>query len=133
MITAVDTNILIDVFSNDGQYGSSSAKALRDCIHAGALVFCEIVLAETATVFEEKEALDHALKILPISFSSMTEESSLYAAEIWRSYRNAGGQKKRMVADFLIAAHATCQCDRLLSRDRGFYKVHFKELELIEP
>jgi predicted nucleic acid-binding protein len=45
----------------------------------------------------------------------------------------ASEQRKRMVADFLIAAQATCQCDRLLSRDRGFYKVQFKELVQIQP
>ncbi len=133
MITALDTNILIDVFSNDPTFGTASAKAIRDCIREGALVICEIVLAETATVFSEKTILEDALNTLPISFSSMTEESSLYAAEIWRSYRNAGGLRKRMVADFLVAAHATCQCDRLLSRDRGFYRTHFSDLTLIEP
>ena len=81
----------------------------------------------------DKKVLDHALNTLPMTFLPMSEESSLYAADIWRSYRNAGGLRKRMVADFLVAAHATCQADRLLSRDRGFYRTHFQNLKLIEP
>jgi predicted nucleic acid-binding protein len=133
MITAIDTNILIDIFTNDPKFGTTSSDALRDCIQSGSLVICEIVLAETATTFSDKKVLDHALNTLPMTFLPMSEESSLYAADIWRSYRNAGGLRKRMVADFLVAAHATCQADRLLSRDRGFYRTHFQNLKLIEP
>ncbi|MBT6615766.1 MAG: PIN domain-containing protein, partial [Deltaproteobacteria bacterium] len=96
MITAIDTNILIDIFSDDPEFGSASTKALRECIQEGALVICEIVLAETATVFSDIRILDQALKTLPISFLAMTEESSLYAARSWRSYRDAGGGRKRM-------------------------------------
>ena len=75
MITAIDTNILIDIFSNDPSFGSASAKSLRDCIQDGAIVICEIVSAETATVFSDREILDDALNTLPISFSPMTEET----------------------------------------------------------
>jgi len=133
MITAIDTNILIDVFTDDRVYGTSSANALRKCLQSGALVVCDIVLAETATAFTDRELLNHAFRKLQIRFLPMTEESALYAADIWRAYRSSGGKRKRMIADFLIAAHATCQCDRLLSRDRGFYRTYFHELTLFEP
>lgn len=120
MITAVDTNVLLDIFTNNPQFGIASAKALRESIQSGALAICEIVLAETATLFEEVSVLESALKKLSISFSPMSEKSAIYAAAIWRSYRKAGGQRQKMEVDFLIAAHEKCRCDRLLSRDRGF-------------
>lgn len=133
MITAIDTNVLIDVFTNDRVFGTSSANALRDCLQSGALVVCDIVLAETATAFADRSRLDYAMQKLQIRFLPMTEESALYAADMWRAYRSSGGKRKRMIADFLIAAHATCQCDRLLSRDRGFYRSYFNELTLFKP
>lgn len=133
MITAVDTNILIDIFNDDPSFCRVSTELLKKCISEGAIVICDIVLAEVATMFYDQIDLKNALQNLQIVFSPMSEESSLFAAKIWRSYRQSGGSRKRLVSDFLIAAHATCQCDRLLSRDRGFYRNYFKNLCLIDP
>jgi hypothetical protein len=49
----------------------------------------------------------------------------------WKKYRNSGGQRNRVLADFLIGANAQIHADRLLTRDRGFYKKYFKKLKLI--
>ncbi len=132
MITGVDTSILLDIF-NDPLFCRDSAGALRQCMSQDAVVICDIVLAETATMFSDQTLLKDTLNTLQIRFSPMNEESSLLAAEIWQSYRQSGGPRKRMVADFLIAGHAACQCDCLLTRDRGFYRNHFGNLFLIEP
>jgi predicted nucleic acid-binding protein len=55
------------------------------------------------------------------------------AGNVWKDYRSQGGSRSRMVADFLIGAHAQIECDRLLTRDRGFYRKYFKGLKVIEP
>ncbi len=51
----------------------------------------------------------------------------------WREHRRRGGGRDRVVADFLIGAHAAISADRLLTRDRGFYKDDFSSLAIVDP
>ena len=67
------------------------------------------------------------------SFLSMERAAAMVAGETWRLYRSRGGKRRRVIADFLIAAHAQAQCDRLLTRDRGFYREYFKTVRLVDP
>ncbi|MFZ2049442.1 MAG: type II toxin-antitoxin system VapC family toxin [Solirubrobacteraceae bacterium] len=133
MITAVDTSVLLDVFAADAQFGASSAAALRSCIAEGSLIACEVVWAETSAAFPDTQTADQALSRLRIDFSTLDAATALNAGEAWRVYRRAGGTRERVIADFLIAAHALANADRLLTRDRGFYRHYFKELQILDP
>jgi predicted nucleic acid-binding protein len=133
MITAVDTNVLLDVFGTDANFGLLSAEALRRCLSEGSLVASEVVWAEAASVFGVAARFQEAMHKLPATFSPMTDAAALRAAEIWRRYRSAGGSRGRIVADFLIGAHALSAADRLLTRDRGFYRRHFAGLKILNP
>lgn len=68
-----------------------------------------------------------------VEYSAMESRSAHIAGRAWKSYRNSGGARSRMLGDFLIAGHAQAQADRLLTRDRGFFRNHFTDLEVIEP
>jgi len=133
LITAIDTNVLIDVFRNDPTHAKLSADALRRCLREGQIVACDIVWAELAGLFKSIESLKGAMRELPISYSPMNEDSAFRAGDAWRSYRAKGGSRAKVIADFLIAAHAQVQCDRLLTRDRGFYRAYFPKLRLMNP
>ena len=63
----------------------------------------------------------------------LTSEAHFLASRVWRAYRKQGGQRARILTDFLIGAHAHVQASRLPSRDRGFYGKLFPKLSLIDP
>ncbi|MGD0075555.1 MAG: type II toxin-antitoxin system VapC family toxin [Candidatus Binataceae bacterium] len=133
MITAIDTNVLLDVFGADPRFGPGSSEALRRCLREGALIASEVVWVETATVFGDAGRFRDAMHKLPVSFSPMTEAAAIKAAEAWRRYRAGGGPRDRIAADFLIGAHALIAADRLLTRDRGFYRRYFAGLRVVDP
>ena len=133
MITAVDTNVLLDILGADPTFGPSSAHALRTAVRQGQLLACEVVWAEVAGSFATAAAAQNALKLLNLEFSSLTADAALVAGAAWKSYRGHGGPQTRVAADFLTGAHALLQADRLLTRDRGFYRAHFKRLTILDP
>ena len=133
MITAVDSNVLLDVMGADPTFGPPSANALRTALREGQLIACEVVWAEVAGSFASANAAQNALKPLNLEFSALTIEAALEAGLAWKAYRQSGGARTRVVADFLIGAHAIFHADRLLTRDRGFYRSCFKRLKILDP
>ncbi len=132
MITAVDTNVLLDVFVADSRFAVMSAEALRSCLLEGSLVASDVVWAEAATVFTDPVRFRATMQKF-VTFSAMTEEAAERAAEAWRNYRASGGKRDRIAADFLIGGHAQVSSDRLLTRDRGFFRSHFRGLKVLDP
>ena len=128
MITAVDTNVLLDVFLPDDQFGPKSGEWLRDAYDAGALLVCDIVYAELAPVFRDRRALDRALRTINATVSPINSAIAYDAGRRWMGYRQAGGPRKRIITDFLIGAHAVAVAETFLTRDRGFYGTYFPEL-----
>jgi predicted nucleic acid-binding protein len=133
VITAVDTSVLLDVFGADPIFGPRSKEALRACIQQGAIIACEVVWAEVAGIFPTVEHAQEALARLEVGFSSITEPTALDAGRVWRQYRRRGGQREHMVPDFLVGSHALHQAERLLSRDRGYYRDYFTGLLILDP
>ena len=130
MITAVDTNILLDVFLPDKKFASGSSELLKLAYDEGALVICDIVYAELVPQFEKRSMLDSTLSTISVSLSSIDKDVAFLAGERWKVYSKSGGKRKRIITDFLIGAHAMIKAERFLTRDRGFYKSYFSDIRI---
>jgi predicted nucleic acid-binding protein len=133
MRTAVDSSVLLDVAVGDPRFGEKSRTALRVAYDAGALIACEVVWAEVRACYRSHDELKNALAGVGVRFEPLSAEAALLAGRLWRESGKEQTHGKRVVADFLIGAHAIVQSDALLTRDRGFYRRHFSGLKVIEP
>ncbi len=134
MRTAVDSSVLLDVVVNDPRFSPASEAALRSAMALGVLVLGECVLAEIRPAFRAGD-IEQFLEDWMIDFTPSSQGSALLAGEMFARYlsRRPRAKASRVVPDFLIGAHASTHADRLLARDRGYYRDYFKDLVLVEP
>jgi predicted nucleic acid-binding protein len=133
LITAADSNVLLDLLTGSPKHGPQSATALRQAASEGALIASPAVWAEVVGAYDDVRSVTARLDRLGIELVSDDREVAIAAGRVYRAYRIAGGTRRRILPDFLIGAHAMIHADRLLTRDRGFYRAHFSRLVIMEP
>jgi predicted nucleic acid-binding protein len=132
MRTALDSSVLLAIFN--GEDGAERwLDALIEARREGQLVLCEVVYAEIAPAFPAKKELDSVLEKLGAQLDPLMEEAAWLAGLTFKTYRQAGGPRRFMIPDFLIAAHAQVQADCLVAIDRGYLRSCFPELDLLVP
>lgn len=133
MLTAVDSSVVLDVITDAPAHAEASEKALRRAAGEGGLIICECVLAEIRPAFAKTREIEHFLSDWQLRFIPSSRESALLAGELFATYLKRGGTGGRVIADFLIGAHARLHADRLLARDRGYLRDYFSRLKLLVP
>jgi predicted nucleic acid-binding protein len=133
MITAIDTNVLLDILIPDQRFLAQSSRGVQDAATEGSLVISDPVYAELCVHFDKQSECDEFLEDNDIRTEALSRPASFLASRAWRTYRQQGGKRTRILADFLIGAHAQLHASRLLTRDRGFYRSMFPSLRLVDP
>ena len=129
----VDTNILLDIFTDDATWRSWSEQAVRNALVAGIVGINPIVYAETSLAFADTSALDRHLDTLMLERLPLPYGAAFRAGRAFLRYRRAGGKRSSPLPDFYIGAHAETEDLTLLTRDVGRYRSYFPSLKLVTP
>jgi hypothetical protein len=132
-VIAVDSSVLLDLLGGDERFADAAEVSISDALAVGDVVVCDAVVAEVQTMLETRETAMDSLSSLGIRHLATSEQAAVRAGHMQRRYRDRGGRRERVMADFLIGAHALLQTDGLITRDAGFYRDYFKGLKVIVP
>jgi len=132
-VTLVDTNVLLDVLTNDSQWVGWSIGQLDVAALKGPLVINDIVYAELSVRFDAIEALDTVLNEVGLVLTPTPRAALFLAAKAFQRYRTAGGAKSNVLPDFFIGAHAAVAGPSLLTRDTKRYRTYFPKVDLVAP
>lgn len=131
MILAVDTSVLLTIFKGEATAERWVKLIARSNRGTNQVVACDVVAAETSSLFPSATAYETAMEELGVVFSPVAASAAVRAGRIFRDYRRAGGPREFMIPDFLIGAHASEQADALAAIDRGYLRRYFKPLKLM--
>ena len=129
----VDSNVLLDVLTEDERWFDWSATALESAATRSRLCINPLIYSEVSVGFERIEALDAALPPSMISRLPLPWEAGFLAGKAFFQYRRRGGVRSAPLPDFYIGAHAAIAGLPLLTRDARRYRTYFPTLELIAP
>jgi predicted nucleic acid-binding protein len=131
--TLVDSNVLLDIATEDRTWCAWSADALASAANEGPLVINAIVYAEVSIGFSTIEELDDALPPEVYEREQLPFEAGFLAGKAFFAYRRRGGARPVLLPDFYIGAHAAINGHRVLTRDAQRYRAYFPTVQLLSP
>jgi predicted nucleic acid-binding protein len=129
----VDSNVLLDVATNDPNWSDWSGRALAESAEHTTLMINPIIYAEVSIGYTTIEALDAALPATLYQREALPWEAGFLAGKCFLQYRRRGGLRNSPLPDFYIGAHAAIGRLALLTRDAARYRSYFPKLEILAP
>lgn len=130
---ALDSSVLFDILIGDAVYAEASEQCIGDALAREDVVVCDAVVAEVQAMLDTSVSLMDTLTSLGIRYLPTQEATAMRAGHMNKRFRARSGKRERVVADFLIGAHALLQCDGLITRDEGFFRDYYKGLKVVVP
>ncbi|WHO75564.1 type II toxin-antitoxin system VapC family toxin [Rhizobium sp. BT03] len=132
-MTLVDTNVLLDLVTDDPKWSDWSIAQLEAASIEGPLLINDVIYAELAVRYERIEALEAFVEEAGLEMRPIPKPALFLAGKVFTQYRKAGGTRTGVLPDFFIGAHAAVHQLPLLTRDVGRYRSYFPSLKLIAP
>ena len=129
----VDSNVLLDVLTDDATWANWSRGRIADAAEAGGAFASPVAYAEASVGFRSVEAFDAALARLRVEVQQIPRAALFLAAKVHQAYRRRGGARAAILPDFLVGAHAAVARLPLLTRDARRYRTNFPTVRLIAP
>ncbi|NET60841.1 MAG: type II toxin-antitoxin system VapC family toxin [Symploca sp. SIO2E6] len=129
----VDSNVILDVITEDPIWFDWSSQMLTDYANRGDLVINPIIYAEIAIGFNQPEEVEEALPEDFFRRDPLPYSAAFLAGQSFLAYRRRGGERQSPLPDFYIGAHAAVANLPLLTRDVNRYQTYFPSVQLITP
>jgi predicted nucleic acid-binding protein len=133
MPVLVDSNVILDVATDNPEWSEWSSQALARAADASVLVINPIVFAEVSAGYERVEDLETVLPPDLYRRDPLPYEAAFLAGKTFLAYRRRGGNRPAPLPDFYIGAHALVAGYQLLTRDARTYRTYFPRLTVIAP
>jgi len=132
-LTLVDTNILLDLATDDSDWFDWSLAAIEEAASLGPLCINAIVFGELAARYASAQELNDFVATAGVGFVDLPREAAFLAAKAFAQYRERGGIRTGVLSDFFIGAHALALDIPILTRDVTRYRTYFPDVRLISP
>ena len=132
-MTLVDTNVLLDLVTNNGDWADWSQHQLEAAAVRGPVLINDVVYAEFSVGFLRMEEVNEVLALAQVETASVPREALFLAGKVFQRYRAGGGTRTGVLPDFFIGAHAAIAGLPLLTRDVRRYRTYFPTVRLIAP